>query len=87
MLFALALSGKAFGQNLSVTGTVTSTEGAPLSGVNVRVQGTDVRATTNAIGRYTITAPASAVRNLMHAREGAPRGQRSEEAGNIIEKC
>jgi TonB-linked SusC/RagA family outer membrane protein len=68
LLFALALSGKAFGQNLSVTGTVTSTEGAPLGGVNVRVQGSDVRAVTNASGRYTITAPASAV--LVFSRVG-----------------
>lgn len=61
LLFALALSGTALGQQLAVSGTVTSTFGAPLSGVTVRVQGTDTRAVTNASGKYFINAPADAV--------------------------
>jgi TonB-linked SusC/RagA family outer membrane protein len=61
VLFALVLSGTAFGQNLLVTGTVTSTAGAPLQGVNVRVQGTDTRAITDASGKYRITTPGDAV--------------------------
>ncbi|HMI47970.1 MAG TPA: carboxypeptidase-like regulatory domain-containing protein, partial [Gemmatimonadaceae bacterium] len=61
LLFALALTGKAFGQNLPVTGTVTSTGGTPLAGVTVRVQGTDQRAVTDAVGKYHLTAPADAV--------------------------
>jgi TonB-linked SusC/RagA family outer membrane protein len=61
LLFAMVLSGTAFGQNLAVTGTVTSTGGAPLQGVTIRVQGTDIRAVTDGAGRYRLSAPADAV--------------------------
>lgn len=61
LMFALVLSAQAFGQGTTVTGTVTSTGGAPLPGVTVRVQGTDARALTDASGKYRITAPADAV--------------------------
>jgi TonB-linked SusC/RagA family outer membrane protein len=61
LLFALALSGKAFGQQIAVTGTVTTTTGDPLPGVTVRVQGTDTRTVTSANGRYTVQAPANGV--------------------------
>jgi TonB-linked SusC/RagA family outer membrane protein len=68
LLFALALSGTAFGQQVPVTGTVTSATGAPLSGVTVRVQGTDARAVTNASGKYSVNAPSDAV--LIFSRVG-----------------
>ncbi|MDQ6871513.1 MAG: SusC/RagA family TonB-linked outer membrane protein [Gemmatimonadota bacterium] len=61
VLFTLAFSGRALSQDLSVSGTVTSTAGAPLSGVTVRVQGTDTRTVTNANGRYFVKAPADAI--------------------------
>src|SRR6185503_16560433 len=61
LLFMLSLSSTAFAQNLPVTGTVTSTGGAPLPGVTVRVQGSDNRAVTDASGKYRITAPGDAV--------------------------
>ena len=61
LLFALALAGNAFGQTVPITGTVTTTGGAPLSGVTVRVQGTDGRAITDASGKYRIAAPADAI--------------------------
>jgi TonB-linked SusC/RagA family outer membrane protein len=61
LLFALVLTGTAFAQNLVVSGTVTSTGGAPLQGVTIRVQGTDTRATTDASGKYRISAPGDAV--------------------------
>jgi TonB-dependent starch-binding outer membrane protein SusC len=61
LMFALVLSAQAFGQGTTITGTVTSTGGAPLPGVTVRVQGTDARALTDASGKYRITAPADAV--------------------------
>jgi TonB-dependent starch-binding outer membrane protein SusC len=44
-----------------VTGTVTSTGGSPLRGVQVRVAGTETRAVTDVNGRYTISAPAEGV--------------------------
>ncbi|HEX2693662.1 MAG TPA: SusC/RagA family TonB-linked outer membrane protein [Gemmatimonadaceae bacterium] len=61
VLFLLVSSAAAFAQQTTVSGTVTSTTGAPLPGVTVRVQGTDNRVVTDANGKYRITAPADAV--------------------------
>ena len=61
VLLVVALSRAALGQQLAISGTVTTTGGAPLPGVTVRVQGTDVRAITNGNGGYRISAPADAV--------------------------
>jgi len=61
LLFTLVFSGRALSQDIAVSGTVTSTVGAPISGVTVRVQGTDTRAVTNASGKYFLRAPADAV--------------------------
>ncbi|MGH7651213.1 MAG: SusC/RagA family TonB-linked outer membrane protein [Gemmatimonadaceae bacterium] len=57
-LFALFFAATASGQQTQVTGTVTSQGGAPLQGVTVRVDGTDIRTQTDATGKYRITAPA-----------------------------
>ena len=61
LLFAMILSSSAFAQNQAISGTVTSTGGAPLQGVTIRVQGTDIRAVTDGAGRYRLTAPGDAV--------------------------
>ena len=50
LLLVLALSRPAFGQQVAVSGTVSSSEGQPLPGVTVRVQGTDSRAVTGVNG-------------------------------------
>jgi TonB-linked SusC/RagA family outer membrane protein len=68
LAFTLTLSGTAFGQQIPVTGTVTSAAGAPLGGVTIRVQGTDARAVTDATGKYRVTAPSDAV--LIFSRVG-----------------
>jgi TonB-linked SusC/RagA family outer membrane protein len=60
-LFTLVLNGTALGQQVPVTGTVTSATGGPLRGVSVRVQGTDTRTVTDANGKYSVSAPADAV--------------------------
>ena len=60
LLFAMTLTGTVLGQQVPITGTVTSTVGAPIQGVTVRVQGTDTRTLTNANGKYFLTAPADA---------------------------
>jgi TonB-linked SusC/RagA family outer membrane protein len=60
-LFALAVSETASAQATPVTGTVTSAYGNPMQGVTVRVQGTDLRAVTDAGGRYRISAPQGAI--------------------------
>ncbi|HEV2146456.1 MAG TPA: SusC/RagA family TonB-linked outer membrane protein [Longimicrobiaceae bacterium] len=49
-------------QGRVVTGTVTSSTGQPLAGVVVTVRGTNVRAVTDADGRYSIQVPAGADR-------------------------
>jgi TonB-linked SusC/RagA family outer membrane protein len=65
-LLFVVLSGTAFGQNLAVSGTVTSTAGAPMPGVTVRVQGTDTRTVTNQNGKYFLNAPSDAVLNFSY---------------------
>ncbi|MBC7790884.1 MAG: SusC/RagA family TonB-linked outer membrane protein [Anaerolineae bacterium] len=61
LLFATALSGTVLGQELSVSGTVTATGGAPLQGVTVVLQGTATRTVTSTSGRYFINAPANGI--------------------------
>jgi TonB-linked SusC/RagA family outer membrane protein len=63
LLLSVVLSGTALGQ-APVTGTVTNAAGAPLRGVSVRVQGTELRTLTGATGRYTIAAPPDAILNF-----------------------
>jgi TonB-linked SusC/RagA family outer membrane protein len=54
---AIDLSSDNSQQQITVSGVVNDTEGQPLPGVNVRVEGTTVGALTDANGRYTITVP------------------------------
>jgi TonB-dependent starch-binding outer membrane protein SusC len=61
VLLLLLRSGTVAGQQVTVTGTVTSVAGPPLRGVTVRVEGTETTATTNVAGRYTIAAPSTGV--------------------------
>ncbi len=55
-VLALVLCGTALAQQITVSGRVTSMEGDPIRAVAVRVQGTDMRASTDADGRYSFTA-------------------------------
>src|SRR6202049_4573141 len=66
LLFAVALAGTAFGQEVPVSGPVTTAAGAPIPGVNVRVQGTDVRTSTDINGVYRIAAPSNATLTFAH---------------------
>ncbi|MEO8910130.1 MAG: SusC/RagA family TonB-linked outer membrane protein [Gemmatimonadaceae bacterium] len=66
VLFVLGFGGTALGQQVAVSGTVTSTGGSPIPGVNVRVDGTEVRAVTDAAGRYRLSAPADALLTFAH---------------------
>jgi TonB-linked SusC/RagA family outer membrane protein len=61
LALVLLLCGTAWAQQIQVTGTVTATDGSPLGGVTVRVQGTAVVAVTDANGKYTIAAPTTGV--------------------------
>jgi len=55
------VAGQAFAQQRTITGTVTSEQGAPLSGVAVVVKGTGTRTSTNNTGAYSIAAEASQI--------------------------
>src|SRR5690606_34874808 len=55
MLFVL-LSGSAYGQDRSITGTVTDASGVPMPGVNVIVKGTQRGVSTDFDGNYSINA-------------------------------
>jgi TonB-linked SusC/RagA family outer membrane protein len=61
LALALALCGTALAQQISVSGRITSVQGDPIEGVAVLVQGTDIRANTDADGRYSLTAPTDGV--------------------------
>ena len=66
LLFAVAFAGTAFGQEVPMSGTVTNGAGAAIPGVLVRVQGTDIRAVTDANGVYHLTAPTDATLTFVH---------------------
>ena len=55
LLLAILLRGTAYGQQIPITGTVTSAGGASLRGVTVRVRGTETTATTNTAAKSTRT--------------------------------
>jgi len=61
LVMALVLCGIALGQQIQVSGRVTSVEGDALQGASVRVQGSDIGTTTDASGRFTISAPSEGV--------------------------
>lgn len=53
-------------QDVSYSGTVLSTDGAPLAGVTVTVVGTDRATVTDAEGKFTITAKEGALLEFSH---------------------
>lgn len=56
----ILLSFQSFGQNIDISGVVTSDEdGAPLPGVNVVLKGTTRGVLTDSDGKYSISAPSS----------------------------
>ncbi|MGE5142948.1 MAG: SusC/RagA family TonB-linked outer membrane protein [Acidobacteriota bacterium] len=60
-LLVLALCRTAAAQDVTVSGTVSSASGQHLQGVTVRIRGTNTSTTTDAEGKYTITAPPDAI--------------------------
>jgi TonB-linked SusC/RagA family outer membrane protein len=49
------------GQEVQVSGTVTSAAGGPIAGVAVRIRGTSTSTVTDATGKYAVTVPADGV--------------------------
>lgn len=64
LVLSLSLSEAALGQSISVSGTVTATDGLPLEGVIVRSLGSNVHAVTAADGKYSLTAASDDVLNF-----------------------
>ncbi len=60
-LLALVVCRTAVAQDVAVSGTVKSAAGQPLQGVTVRIRGTTTTTTTDAQGKYSITAPPDAI--------------------------
>src|SRR5215471_3676017 len=60
-LLVLVLCRVAVAQDVAVTGTVTSAAGQHLQGVTVRIRGTSTSTTTDADGKYSLTAPSDAI--------------------------
>ncbi|HET9709483.1 MAG TPA: carboxypeptidase-like regulatory domain-containing protein, partial [Gemmatimonadales bacterium] len=60
-LLVLTLSRIAVAQDVTVSGTVSSATGQHLQGVTVRIRGTSTSTTTDAQGKYTISAPSDAI--------------------------
>jgi len=69
VLFTFAFSAAAFAQDTPISGKVTTSSGIPLPGVTVRVEGTDVRTTTDANGNYRLNAPATGTLTFAHVGE------------------
>jgi TonB-linked SusC/RagA family outer membrane protein len=62
LVLALFLCGTALGQQITVSGTVSSAaDGDPIARVDIRAQGTDFRTTTHTDGTFSLTAPAGGV--------------------------
>src|SRR5213593_1318014 len=61
LLGLVLVAGPAFAQQRTITGKVTSEQGAPLSGVSVTVKGTSTATSTNNQGDYSIAAQAGQV--------------------------
>jgi TonB-linked SusC/RagA family outer membrane protein len=61
LLLALVVCGAAAGQQVRVTGFVTTVDGVPIQGAIVGVQQTQIRTSTDLAGRYAITAPSEGV--------------------------
>ncbi|MGQ0713756.1 MAG: SusC/RagA family TonB-linked outer membrane protein [Gemmatimonadaceae bacterium] len=57
LLLVLVVSGVALSQQVAVSGTVTAPTGAPLREVLVRVVGMETQVLTDAVGKYSVTAP------------------------------
>jgi len=61
VLLAVTVASAALAQETQVSGTVTSINGERLPGVTVQVRGTNTTTTTDANGRYSVTAPPDGV--------------------------
>ena len=69
----MLLSALAFGQNRTISGTVTDEKGDILPGASVRLKGTRTGTQTGADGSYSISAPSSATTVVITSVGYAPQ--------------
>jgi TonB-linked SusC/RagA family outer membrane protein len=79
----LLLAAPAYAQQKTVTGKVTSEQGAPLAGVSVLIKGTTVATQTNIEGNYSIRAAAGQV--LQFRSIGTAMTERTVGATDVID--
>jgi TonB-dependent starch-binding outer membrane protein SusC len=82
LLLAVTMTGSALAQ-AQVTGTITSVTGERLAGVTVQVRGATTTVTTDANGKYTISAPSDGV--LLFALIGYKGAARTVSNRNQID--
>lgn len=64
-MFAVAcLTSSSYAQTREVSGSITSTDGKPISGASVSVVGTTTATQTNALGKFKLSIPSGAVLNV-----------------------
>jgi hypothetical protein len=66
----LVAAPRAFAQQKTITGTVTSEQGAPLAGVTVAVKGAATGTSTNSQGQYSIAAAVGQVLQFRYIGTG-----------------
>lgn len=59
IMAVLSVSAWALAQNRQISGTVTNADGKPIAGATVLVEGTSTGTTTNAEGKFSVSAPAN----------------------------
>src|ERR1051325_2840572 len=79
----LLVAPRAFAQQRTITGTVTSEQGAPLAGVTVAVKGTGKSTATNSQGAYSLGAAAGQV--LQFRFIGTAPGERTVADAAVID--
>ncbi|MEM8508104.1 MAG: SusC/RagA family TonB-linked outer membrane protein [Bacteroidota bacterium] len=83
LVFALLFVGRSWGQEKTITGTVTDADSLPLPGVNIVVEGTSTGTQTDFDGNYSIVA--SEGQMLLFTYIGQKDVRRTAGAGDTID--
>src|SRR5205807_3974902 len=84
LLGILCVAPQAVSQQKTVTGKVTSEQGAPLSGVSVVIKGTNTRTSSNNEGNYSIRAAAGQVLQFRFIGTGLDRKSTRLNSSHLV---
>ncbi len=84
LLLPLLIAFNSYGQNRTVTGTVKNDKGETLPGVSVNVKGQTGGTSTNSVGRFSITVPAT-VTTLVFSAVGYGETEAAIAGNNDLE--